>query len=160
MSGAVVALVLVAAAGAACNGGAFYAFSSFVMPALERLPSAQGVAAMQAINITAVRAPFMLAFAGTAALSAAVIVVALRALDEPYAPWLIAGALLYLVGVFGLTMAFHVPRNDALAALAPDAPGTAQAWATYLSEWTAANHVRAAAGLLAAGALAIAVKVA
>jgi hypothetical protein len=63
-----------AAAGAACTGGALYAFSSFVMPALARLPAAQGVAAMQSLNVTAVRAPFMLAFTGTAALSVAVVV--------------------------------------------------------------------------------------
>ena len=160
MSTAVAILVLATAVGAACTGGALYAFSSFVMPALERLPATQGVAAMQSINITAVRAPFMLAFAGTAALSVAVAVVALAHLDRSYAPWLLAGAVLYLVGVFGLTMAYHVPRNDALAALAPDAPGTTQAWKTYLVEWTTANHARAAAGLLAAAALGIAVRVA
>jgi uncharacterized membrane protein len=157
MSTALEILVLATAVGAACTGGALYAFSSFVMPALERLPAAQGVAAMQSINVTAVRGPFMLPFAGTAALSVAVAVVALTRLGESDAPWLLAGAVLYLVGVFGLTMAYHVPRNDALAALAPDAPGTAQAWTTYLVEWTTANHVRAAAGLLAAAALGIAV---
>ena len=157
MSTATVILVLATAAGAACNGGVFYAFSAFVMPALGRMPPAQGAAAMQSINVTAVRAPFMLVFMGTAALSVAVIVVALSGLGEDHAPWLLAGALLYLVGDLGLTIAFHVPRNDALAALDPDAPATAEAWWTYLSEWTAANHVRAAAGLLAAAALAIAV---
>jgi uncharacterized membrane protein len=159
MSGAVAALVLVGAIGAACNGGVLFAFSAFVMPALQRLPTAQGVAAMQSINVTAVRAPFMLVFGGTALVCVALIVVALRALGEPYAPWLIAGAVLYLLGVVGLTIAFHVPRNDALATLAPDAPGTAAAWAAYLSEWTGANHVRAAAGLLAGAALGIAVRV-
>jgi uncharacterized membrane protein len=89
---------------------------------------------MQSINVTAVRAPFMLVFGGTALVCRALIVVA-------------------------LTIAFHVPRNDTLGALAPDAPGTAAAWATYLSEWTGANHVRAAAGLLSAAALGIAVTV-
>ena len=157
MSTATVILVLATAAGAACTGGVFYAFSSFVMPALGRMPPAQGAAAMQSINVTAVRAPFMLVFMGTAALSVAVIVVALGGLGEDHAPWMLAGALLYLVGDIGLTMAFHVPRNDALAALDPDAPATAEAWSRYLSEWTAGNHVRAAAGMLAAAALAIAV---
>jgi uncharacterized membrane protein len=160
MSGAVAVLVLVAAIGAACNGGALYAFSAFVMPALDRLPAAQGVAAMQSINVTAVRPPFMFAFAGTAVLSVALIVVALTSLDESFAPWLLVGAVLYLVGVFGLTMAYNVPRNDALAALVPNAPETAQAWKTYLAEWTTANHVRAAAGLASAAALVIAMRVA
>jgi uncharacterized membrane protein len=160
MSTAVAILVLATAIGAACTGGVLFGFSAFVMPALERLPASQGVAAMQSINITAVRPPFMLFFAGTAVLSVAVIVVAVTQLDESYAPWLLAGAVLYLVGVFGLTMAYHVPRNDALDALVADAPGTVEAWRTYLLEWTTANHVRAAAGLLAAAALGIAVRVA
>jgi uncharacterized membrane protein len=159
MSTAAAALVIVTAVGAGCTGGALFAFSSFVMPALRRLPPAQGAAAMQSINITAVRPPFMFAFGGTAALSVALVVVAATALDEAYAPWLIVAAVLYLVGVLGLTMAYHVPRNDALAGLAPDAPETTAAWARYAAEWTTANHVRAAAGLLATAALGIALRV-
>ena len=159
MSTGVTALVIVAAVGAGCTGGVLFAFSSFVMPALRRLPAAQGVAAMQSINVTAVRPPFMLPFAGTAVLSVALIVVALTALDESYALWLIVAAVLYLGGVFGLTMAYHVPRNDALDRLVPDAPDTATAWGRYLAEWTTANHVRSAAGLLAAAALGIALSV-
>jgi uncharacterized membrane protein len=159
MSTAAAALVIATAVGAGCTGGALFAFSSFVVPALRRLPPAQGAAAMQSINITAVRPPFMLAFGGTAALSVALVVVAAMALDEAYAPWLIVAAVLYLVGVLGLTMAYHVPRNDALAALVPDAPETTAAWARYAAEWTTANHVRAAAGLLATAALGIALRV-
>jgi uncharacterized membrane protein len=159
MSTAAAALVIATAVGAGCTGGALFAFSSFVMPALRRLPPAQGAAAMQSINITAVRPPFMLAFGGTAALSVALVVVAAMALDEAYAPWLIVAAVLYLVGVLGLTMAYHVPRNDALAALVPDAPETTAAWARYAAEWTTANHVRAAADLLATAALGIALRV-
>jgi uncharacterized membrane protein len=159
MSASTTALAIVAAVGAGCTGGALYAFSSFVMPALVRLPAAQGVAAMQAINVTAVRPPFMLPFAGTAALSVAAAVVGVLALDEDHGPWLLAGSALYVLGVFGLTMGYHVPRNDALAGLDADAPGTAGAWWTYAREWTVANHVRAAAGLLAAAAFAVAIAV-
>jgi len=160
MSTPVAILVLATAVGAGCTGGVLCAFSSFVMHGLERLPAAQGVAAMQSINVTAVRPPFMLAFAGTAALSVAVIVVAIADLDSDHAPWLLVGAVLYLVGVFGLTMGYNVPRNDALARLSPDAPETAEAWRTYVREWTAANHVRSAAGLLAAAAMGIGAAVA
>jgi uncharacterized membrane protein len=160
MSTPVAILVLATAVGAGCTGGVLYAFSSFVMQGLARLPVAQGVAAMQSINVTAVRPPFMLAFAGTALLSVAVIVVAIANLDTDYAPWLLIGAALYLVGVFGLTMVYNVPRNDALARLSPDAPETPEAWRTYVREWTAANHVRAAAGLLAAAAMGVGAAVA
>ena len=49
-------LYLVMATALACGlmSGAFYAFSSFVMAGLKRLPTEQGIAAMQSINVTAV----------------------------------------------------------------------------------------------------------
>ena len=46
-------------------------------------------------------------------------------------------------------------RNDALAAT-----DGVDAWRSYLTSWTAGNHVRAAAGLLSAAALVNAVRVA
>ena len=45
----------------------FCAFSTFVMPALKRLPAPQGIAAMQSINELAVTPLFMTALFGTAA---------------------------------------------------------------------------------------------
>lgn len=59
-------LTVAAALGAGALGGVFYAFSSFVMPALERLPDAQGLQAMQSINVTAERAGLMVGLFGTA----------------------------------------------------------------------------------------------
>jgi uncharacterized membrane protein len=44
-------LTVVAALGCGLNAGVFFAFSSFVMAALRRLPPAQGIAAMQSINV-------------------------------------------------------------------------------------------------------------
>ena len=120
--------MIVTTVGAGCTAGVLFAFSSFVMPALRRLRPAQGAAAMQSINLTAVRPPFMFAFAGTAVLSVALLVVAVTTLDEAYAPWLVVAAVLYLVGVLGLTMAYHVPRNNALATLVADAPETTVAF--------------------------------
>jgi uncharacterized membrane protein len=129
--------------------GVFFAFSSFVMPALRALSPAQGLAAMQSINVKAVTPVFMTALFGTAAACVAV------AVASP-GGYRLAGAATYLVGTIALTMAFHVPRNDALVALDPGDPGAAAGWARYLREWTAGNHVRAAAALVAAGLLAVA----
>src|SRR6516162_5972848 len=69
MSGFVQTVTVAGAIGAALVGGVFFAFSAFVMPALRRLPAAQGISAMQSINRTAVTAPLMLALFGTAVLS-------------------------------------------------------------------------------------------
>jgi uncharacterized membrane protein len=47
MDGPLYALTLAAALGCGLVGGVFFAFSSFVMAALRRLPPADGIAAMK-----------------------------------------------------------------------------------------------------------------
>jgi uncharacterized membrane protein len=146
-------LTIITALGAGIAGGVFFAFSSFVMPALDRLPPAGAIAAMQSINVRAVTPAFMTALFGTGLLCVALIVVAISGLDEPYAGYLLAGSLIYLVGSPGLTMAYHVPRNNALARLDPQSPEAAPRWARFMRDWTGANHLRAAAGIAASGLL-------
>jgi uncharacterized membrane protein len=153
MSSGVLALTIASALGCATAGGALFAFSSFVMPALDRLQAARAVAAMQSINVLAVTPVFMTALFGSALLCVALIVVALSGLDEAYAGYLLAGALVYLIGVPGPTMAYNVPRNNALERLGPESSEAAAYWRRYLREWTNANHLRAAAGVVSAGLL-------
>jgi uncharacterized membrane protein len=157
MTGLVTAATTAAALGAAATGGVLVAFSAFVMPALRALPAAGGAGAMRAINRSAVRPPFMSLFLGTAVASAALVVAGALDRGEPHGWRLLAGGALYLVGVVGVTAAFHVPRNDALEAAGP-AAGDA-AWRVYARAWTAGNHVRAVAGIAAAVVFADALRV-
>lgn len=152
MGGRLVALTVVAAVGSGVVGGVLFAFSSFVMPALRRLPPAQGLAAMQAINVTAVTPAFMTVLFGTAAVCVVLATIAVRQWGAPFAMPLLVGAVAYLIGVIVVTVVFHVPRNDALAAVDPAAPAAAARWATYQRTWTASNHVRAGAAIVAATA--------
>ncbi len=63
---AVTAYVAAAALlGSAVIGGVFFAFSSFVMKALARVPASAGIGAMQSINVVVLNASFL----GTAVLS-------------------------------------------------------------------------------------------
>ena len=133
-------LTIIAAVGAGVSAGVFFAFSTFVMKALGRLPTAQAISATKAINKAAPTPLFMLALFGTAAVCIALSVVALCHLDQRWAVCLLAGSALYLACVV-LTIVYHVPRNDALA-VDPGSPGAAHAWARYLQPWTAWNHVR------------------
>lgn len=66
MDGFLAVLTVVTALGCGLNAGVFFAFSSFVMKALARLQPAQGIAAMQSINLVAVTPAFMAALFGTA----------------------------------------------------------------------------------------------
>ena len=156
MDGPLTALTLVAALGCGLNAGVFFAFSSFVLKALGRLQPAAGIAAMQAINVAAVSFAFMFALFGTAALCLVLAAWALADLGESHAGLLLAGSALYLAGVIGVTVAYNVPRNDALAELEPSSPDAARHWLRYLSQWSAGNHARTAAGLAAAAAFAAA----
>lgn len=134
-------ITTITAVGSGLAGGVFFAFSSFVMPALKRLPSVQGVAAMQSINKQAPTPVFMTLLFGTAALSAGLGVYALLHRDDPRAGWLLGGSVSYLASIV-VTGAFHIPRNDKLAGLDAGAAETARYWTTYVSQWTAGNHLR------------------
>lgn len=151
-------IIIVTAVACGLMGGIFYAFSTFVMKALRALPPAQGMQAMQAINITAVQPSLMLALFGTALGSAVVGVNALTRLNDPAAWWGLAGAGLYLLGVLVLTAVYHVPRNNGLAVIDPGATEAPDHWARYAADWTAWNHVRTVPPLLAAVAFAIAAR--
>jgi uncharacterized membrane protein len=151
--GLLFAATLATALGCGLVAGVFFAFSSFVMPALARLDPAKGISAMQAINVMAVTPVFMLAFCGTAAGCLGLIVVAVVGRHEAYAVPLVVGSLLYLLGTFGLTLRYHVPRNDALDAVEPAGADAPAHWTRYRAEWTRGNHVRAATALAAAAYL-------
>ena len=159
MNGFLFVLTLLAALGCAMMAGVFFAFSAFVMKALGRLPAEQGIAAMQAINVAAVTFAFMAALFGTAVACGALALSTLFAWDERFAPYLLVGSALYLVGTILLTIIYHVPRNETLATMEPRGADAESYWPRYLSSWTAWNHVRAAAALAAATALTIALHV-
>jgi uncharacterized membrane protein len=60
----------------------------------------------------------------------------------------LAGSALYVFGTVGVTMVCNVPRNNALAAAAPNSIEAAGIWLDYLSSWTAWNHVRTIAAVV------------
>ena len=151
-----VALTLITALGCGLVAGILYAFSSAVMKALARLPAAQGIAAMQSINITVINPWFMGAFFGAGAACVLVVVFSLLRWSGPEAVYLLTGGLVYLIGTILVTIVFNVPRNNALAAVDPASANGARLWASYVTTWTAWNHVRTAAALAAAVLLTIA----
>ena len=151
-------LKLVSALGCGLIAGAFFAFSSFVMKALSRVPASEGMAAMQSINVVVLNPLFLGVFVGTAALCVAGLVFSFLRWHEPGAGYLLAGSLLYLAGTFLVTMALNVPLNDALAAVAPAAAEAKELWASYLVRWTAWNHVRTVAALAATACFILALR--
>jgi uncharacterized membrane protein len=175
-------LAAVTGVAAAVVGGVFFAFSSFVMRGLAEAGrdtsggaagtgARAGIAAMQAINRTAVRPHFMVLLFGTMLAGLAVCIL-LAVVGGGHALWWgLAGEVVYLSGVVVMTVAFHVPRNDALARLDPGDAAAGESgggsssgsssgsgsggdtiddsWQRYVAEWTRGNHVRTLAGVLA-----------
>jgi uncharacterized membrane protein len=149
MSEAQSLLTFLAALGSGLIAGTFFAFSAFVMRALERLPVEHGVAAMQSINIVVINPVFLSVFLGTGLVCAAVFVGALLGWPQSHPISLIAGSLAYLLGCLLVTMTRNVPMNKALARVAAESPEAARYWPEYVSRWTLWNHVRTVASFTA-----------
>lgn len=151
-----VSLKLVSTLGCGLMAGVFFAFSTFVMNALARLPVAQGIAAMQLINITVINPWFMIVFLGTAVTCILLVIASLLKWHQSSSLYVLVGSLFYLIGTVLVTIACNVPLNDALAIVKPDSPDGAALWTRYLTNWTFWNHVRAIAALVATASLSIA----
>ena len=55
---------------------------------------------------------------------------------------LLAGALVYIVGMTLCTIFFNVPLNNALTGVDPAKGTGVSVWSQYLKVWTLWNHVR------------------
>jgi uncharacterized membrane protein len=129
------------ALGCGLLGGLYFAFSAFIMKALERLGHS-GTAAMNAINAVILRSAFMPLFLGTTLASAALAVFGLLELQNPRGVLMLAGGVLYVLGMFVVTVFFNVPLNNALAAVGAESRTGSAIWQDYLRRWTRWNHVR------------------
>ena len=140
----------IALLGSALVGGVLFAFSSFVMKALARMPSSEGIAAMQSINIVIINPSFLSAFLGTAFLSLGVVVLVLVSRSHPSVMFFLGGAILYFTGTFLVTIFGNVPLNEQLAAVSATDSAAVKLWEHYLNRWTMWNHVRTTSAMLAA----------
>ncbi len=152
------AATFAAALGSGLIAGLFFVFSAFMMTALARLGAPQGIAAMQSVNVAILNPLFLTVFMGTAVLGLVTAVAAIWSWSADGSGWLLAGSLLYLVGIIVVTMVFNVPLNDALAAADPASGEGAAVWARYLDVWVKWNHVRTIAGLAALAAFILALR--
>jgi uncharacterized membrane protein len=143
-------LTFVASIGSGLVAGVFFAFSSFVMAALARIPSANGIEAMNAINITVINPSFMLAFMGTGFACLLLAVGTFFWWGELDAYLLLIASMTYLIGCIGVTMGFNVPLNNMLAGVQSSTLQANDIWLRFLNEWTFWNHVRTVASAISA----------
>jgi uncharacterized membrane protein len=104
--------------------GLFFGFVVAINPAFAKLPDAEYIAAMQAINVAIVNPVFAAAFFGPVLLI-------------PFTAWkyksLLIGlaAAFYLIGGIGVTFMLNVPLNDMLAAGTISRKAYATSWNTW-----------------------------
>lgn len=145
--------MVVGAVSSGVGSGMMYVFSTGVMQGLGRLPEAESIRAMQAINIEVINPLFLGVFMGTGLFLAVLAGMDLFG-DSPANTWLLAGAGVYVIGVVAVTIGGNVPLNDALATVDVSSftPGT---WEAYARPWLRWNHTRALAAAVASGLLAL-----
>ena len=108
-------VLLITALATALIGGLFYSYSCSINWGLRNLSDAGYVGAMQAINKAILNPLFFASFMGT------LILLPLSAYlhyNQPLAPrflTLLISAIIYIIGVFGVTIFGNVPLNEALA---------------------------------------------
>lgn len=133
-------------------GGVFLAFSDFIMRSLGTVRDPSGIEVMQVINREVFKWVFMALFLGMAAVSVVIAGYTFVSVSGPAAMLIMLAAGLYLVGVFGVTVAFNVPLNNRLEAMDFTSDAAQEFWITrYLPTWTFWNSVRTAASVIAAG---------
>ncbi|QEE30121.1 DUF1772 domain-containing protein [Terriglobus albidus] len=135
----IVPLTLFCIAGSAADGGAYFAFSTFVMQGLQRLPVDAAVTAMQQIDLTAVNPWFALALFGTGLASLALATQVIR--KQPGRSSMLTAVALYLLSL-AVTFGCNVPLNNTLASADAHAANAAQTWAAFYNVWMLWNHTR------------------
>ena len=133
--------------------GLFAAFSYAVMPGLGRAGDAAFVEGMQKINVAILNGWFGICFGGALVFS----VLAAVLHRGGARPWIVAGAVLYLL-VLVVTIAVNVPLNDKLEAAGLTDPHAARA--AFETMWVRWNVVRTVLNVAAFGCLAWALRLA
>ncbi|UTW04798.1 DUF1772 domain-containing protein [Amphritea atlantica] len=122
--------------------GIYFAFSMFVMTALQALPYPMGIAAMNSINRVIIKSAFIPLFFGSSGLALLLILFA-----SSVSPWVPSAGGVYLLGMLACTIVFNVPLNNQLRDMATD--NSSQVWQHYLIYWTRWNHIRTLSSLTA-----------
>jgi uncharacterized membrane protein len=135
--------------------GVFGLYSHSIMPGLGKTDDRTFVGAFQSIDRAIINPWFMLTFIGALLFTALAGLLHLGQGARPVLPWILAALVLYLVAVI-ITMAIHLPLNDAVkAAGVPDQISDLAEVRRRFDEarWARWNLVRAVTSVLAFGSL-------
>ena len=145
-------ILIITALTTALMAGLFYAYSCSVNLGLGRLPDAGYIAAMQSINRAIQNPVFFICFLGTLVLLP---LSTYLSYGQPLSRrflFLAGATLMYLVGVFGVTIFGNIPLNQGLDVFNPDSASIAEIAsqrAKFEGPWNKLNTIRTVASTLA-----------
>lgn len=139
-------IVVLAITGAGIVTGLLFAFSNFVMKALAELEDEHGMFAMQQINEKILNPLFLFLFLGTPFLCLLIGIYCVVHISNYQNVLLLIGALMYIIGPFGITVTRNVPLNNQLAAV--KATEGSVLWNQYQKNWQRWNHIRTYIGIV------------
>lgn len=160
MSHVVIVLLWFSALGCGVMAGVYFAFSAFIMTALDRLGPAAAMAAMNAINRVILRSAFMPLFLATSAAALGLAVMAPFHWGEAETWPMLLGAVAYILGMFLCTFLCNVPLNEALGETEAAGGAAGPAWTNYLRRWAGWNHLRTVSSAVATACFIVAITVA
>ncbi|MBR0655708.1 anthrone oxygenase family protein [Plastoroseomonas arctica] len=143
-------LIGIALIAAILSAGLYYAFSGPVMRGFAAGTPETAVAVMRAINSRIMTPLFAFVFFGPSIFALLGALAAWREGRSDAASCACAASVIHALGAIAVTMTVHLPLNTALER------GTGAAtdlWRAYAPRWTAWNHLRSIALLLAAALL-------
>ena len=138
----ITAILWFAALSVGLMAGIYFAFSFFVLQALDAAGRPAGMSAMQSINRVIVRSPFLPLFFTSSLACLLLAVLSVMHWGSAGAWQMAGGGLLYLGGMLFVTAFANVPRNNRLDAADTDTPEGEAMWRRYLQRWLPWNHVR------------------
>lgn len=112
LTNSILALAIVSSA---LIAGLYYAYSCSVNPGLGKLPDREYIAAMQSINQAIQNPVFFASFFGTLILLPVAAYLSYKNGASMQFYWLVAAAIIYAIGSFGVTVLGNVPLNNVLA---------------------------------------------
>lgn len=132
--------------------GLFFGFSTAVNGALNTLTDREYLRAMRSINRVILNPVFLLCFVGSPILLILGVVLHFDDTGSPRFWLLAAAAVVYIVGLFFVTIGANVPLNNRLEATDVDAldeKALAETRGWFEKPWNARHAVRTVAGVVA-----------
>lgn len=130
--------------------GLFYGYDCSVIKGLGNLPDELYLRSFQSINRAILNPYFFMSFMGSLILLPIATWLSYRSGASQNFYFILSSALLYVFGVFGVTIAGNVPLNNMLDRVNLSSPGTnfSVIRQQFEASWNRLHHIRTYAGIL------------